>query len=84
MPLQTAASGLIMGLSADGTISGLRPPMWFLFNPIFGACIIEKAAARIGQDGGVQDVLAALRAFPNNGGIVTNCCGALWSLAVTG
>ncbi|XP_062514884.1 serine/threonine kinase-like domain-containing protein STKLD1 [Corticium candelabrum] len=59
VPLQTAASGLIMGLSND-----------------------EKAAAEIGQDGGVQDILAALRAFPNNGGIVTNCCGALWSLAV--
>jgi probable inactive protein kinase-like protein SgK071 len=59
VPLQTAASGLIMGLSAD-----------------------ENAADRIGEDGGVQDILAALRAFPNNVGIVTNCCGALWSLAV--
>ena len=55
-------------------------PFWFLNCVSYS----ESAADRIGEDGGVQDILAALRAFPNNGGIVTNCCGALWSLAVNG
>ena len=44
----------------------------------------EAAAEVIGRQGGVQDVLAALRAFPNNSEIASNCCGALWSLAVNG
>ena len=46
--------------------------------------IIECAAQEIGKLGGVQDVLAALRAFPSNVEIATNCCGALWSLAIDG
>ena len=47
-------------------------------------CILESAACVIGKLGGVQDVLAALRSFPNNEEIATNCLGALWSLAVDG
>ena len=29
-------------------------------------------------------MLSALRAFPDNKDIASNCCGALWSLAVSG
>ena len=45
---------------------------------------IEAAGEIIGQYGGVQDLLSALRAFPDNKSIASNCCGALWSLAVSG
>lgn len=49
------------------------------------SCIPKEAAAEIiGQFGGVQDLLSAMRAFPNNKAIASNCCGALWSLAVSG
>ena len=36
----------------------------------------------IGKLGGVQDILSAVRAFPNSSEIAGNCCGALWSLSV--
>ena len=42
----------------------------------------EVAAEVIGKLGGVQDILAALRAFPSSSAIAGNCCGALWSLSV--
>ena len=42
----------------------------------------ESAAEVIGKLGGVQDILAALRAFPSSTEIAGNCCGALWSLSV--
>ena len=45
---------------------------------------VEIAAKEIGRLGGVQDILAALRAFPYNVEIVANCCLALWSLVVDG
>ena len=45
---------------------------------------LEAAGDIIGRFGGVQDLLAALRAFPDNKAIASNCCGALWSLAVCG
>ena len=49
------------------------------------SCIPKEAAAEIiGQFGGVQDLLSAMRAFPNSKAIASNCCGALWSLAVSG
>ena len=38
----------------------------------------------IGKLGGVQDVLAALRLFPNDAELATSVCGAIWSLAVNG
>ena len=46
--------------------------------------IPEAAGEIIGRFGGVQDLLSALRAFPDNKAIASNCCGALWSLAVSG
>lgn len=45
---------------------------------------LEAAGEIIGRFGGVQDLLSALRAFPDNKDIASNCCGALWSLAVSG
>ena len=33
---------------------------------------------------GVQDVLTALRLFPNDADLATSACGAVWSLAVNG
>lgn len=45
---------------------------------------LEAAGEIIGRYGGVQDLLSALRAFPDNKDIASNCCGALWSLAVSG
>lgn len=47
-------------------------------------CFPEAAAEVIGRLGGVQDVLASMRAFPDNVEIASNCCAALWSLAVNG
>jgi hypothetical protein len=44
----------------------------------------ESAAELIGKSGGVQDVLAALRLFPNDADLATSACGAVWSLAVNG
>lgn len=46
--------------------------------------LTEGAAKEIGRLGGVQDTLAAFRAFPTNVEIATNCCSALWSLAIDG
>ena len=42
----------------------------------------EDAAGRIGEAGGVQDVLASLRDNIDNAAIAQAACGALWSLAV--
>ena len=46
--------------------------------------ILESAAELIGRSGGVQDVLAALRLFPNDAELATSACGAVWSLTVNG
>ena len=46
--------------------------------------VSEAAGEIIGRYGGVQDLLSALRAFPDNKAIASHCCGALWSLAVSG
>jgi len=52
---------------------------------LVSCCNVPEAAAEvIGRLGGVQDVLASMRAFPDNAEIASNCCGALWSLAVNG
>ena len=51
---------------------------------IFFISYLEAAGEIIGRYGGVQDLLSALRAFPDNKDIASNCCGALWSLAVSG
>ena len=48
------------------------------------ALFVENAAAVIGETGGVQDILSALRAFPNSPVIATNCCTAVWSLCASG
>jgi len=45
---------------------------------------IEEAAEVIGAEGGIQDILAAMRAFPKELELVSNCCIALWSLSVVG
>ena len=47
-------------------------------------CFLERAADIIGACGGVQDVLAAMRAYPSNGELMATCCNALWSLTVNG
>ena len=44
----------------------------------------ESAAEILGEVGGVQDILAAMRSFPNNLEVVSNGCTALWSLSVIG
>ena len=44
----------------------------------------EEAAEVIGAEGGIQDILAAMRAFPKELELVSNCCIALWSLSVVG
>ena len=38
----------------------------------------------VGQEGGVQDILATLRGNMDVGDIAQACCGALWSLSVIG
>eukprot|EP00731_Ephydatia_muelleri_P023863 Em0016g134a len=43
---------------------------------------IEHTAGLIGEIGGIQDILATMRTFPNEEDIVTSCCSALWSLSV--
>lgn len=45
---------------------------------------LEDAAEIIGVEGGIQDILAAMRAFPKELELVSNCCIALWSLSVVG
>lgn len=52
--------------------------------PYFHVVLTESAAELIGKSGGVQDVLAALRLFPNDVDLATSACGAIWSLAVNG
>ena len=44
----------------------------------------ESAAEILGEVGGVQDILAAMRSFPANLEVVSNGCTALWSLSVIG
>ena len=44
----------------------------------------ESAAEILGEVGGIQDILAAMRSFPSNLEVVSNCCTALWSLSVIG
>ena len=44
----------------------------------------EGAASCLGQEGGIQDILAAMRLFATNLEIVSYCCTALWSLSVIG
>ena len=48
------------------------------------SCLSENAAEIIGAEGGIQDILAAMRAFPKELELVSNCCIALWSLSVAG
>ena len=38
----------------------------------------------IGQRGGIQDVLAAMRSFPNDPEVCANCCAALSCLTING
>ena len=54
---------------------------------MFICCIYylsENAAEIIGTEGGIQDILAAMRAFPKELELSSNCCTALWSLSVVG
>lgn len=44
----------------------------------------EIAAETIGSCGGIQDILAAMRAYPGNADLMSACCNALWSLTVNG
>ena len=44
----------------------------------------ENASALIGDLGGVQDVLTAMRTFPDNAELCSTGCNALWSLLVNG
>lgn len=47
-------------------------------------CSTETAAQTIGICGGIQDILAAMRAYPSNVELIAACCSALWSLTVNG
>lgn len=42
----------------------------------------ESAAEKIGQLGGVQDILSLLRQFKDDADICLKCCSTLWSLCV--
>ena len=44
----------------------------------------ENASEIIGLNGSLQDVLTAMRSFPENVVVITACCNALWSLTVNG
>ncbi len=44
----------------------------------------ESAAEKIGQLGGVQDILSLLRQFKDDPDICQKCCSTLWSLCVNG
>ena len=46
--------------------------------------VTEIAAETIGSCGGIQDILAAMRAYPGNADLMSACCNALWSLTVNG
>ena len=74
---------ILFAIEAAGEIIGCYGG----YNNVIYLCIlfdIEAAGEIIGRYGGVQDLLSALRAFPDNKDIASNCCGALWSLAVNG
>ncbi len=44
----------------------------------------EEAAGVIGNRGGIQDILAAMRSFPNDADVCANCCAALSCLTISG
>ncbi len=46
--------------------------------------VVEGAAEAIGKSGGLQDILAAMRTFPDNVELCATCCNAIWSLTVGG
>ncbi len=46
--------------------------------------VVEGAAEAIGKSGGLQDILAAMRTFPDNVELCATCCNAIWSLSVGG
>ena len=50
----------------------------------FGILFSENASEIIGLNGSLQDVLTAMRSFPENVVVITTCCNALWSLTVNG
>ena len=59
-----------------------------LFNNImncFLPCMLADTASQtIGQCGGVKAVITTMRLFSHQVDIVTPCCNALWTLAVSG
>ena len=75
--LQLVSSSLIMILSAEGNLSQS-------FKIITDLIFIEDAAEKIGELGGVQDILSLLRQFKKDAEICLKCCSALWSLCVNG
>ena len=64
----------------------LPPSSWctVIFVENFILYITEIAAETIGSCGGIQDILAAMRAYPGNADLMSACCNALWSLTVNG
>ena len=54
------------------------------FSILFGLFLSEQTAGTIGTLGGIQDVLAAMRAFPNDAEICANACSALSCLTIHG
>ena len=44
----------------------------------------ESASEMIGLEEGLQDILTAMKSFPESVELSTVCCNALWSLTVNG
>nr|XP_015222115.1 PREDICTED: serine/threonine kinase-like domain-containing protein STKLD1 isoform X1 [Lepisosteus oculatus] len=42
----------------------------------------ETSTEKIGGTGGIQDIVRALKMFPENRDVCLSCCGALWGLLV--
>ena len=63
---------------------GSAPLQQAASNLLMAVSADEGASTQIGELGGVQDVLTALRTFPDNAQLCAICCNALWSLTVVG
>ena len=55
-----------------------------LLNCVLPCSLADTASQTIGQCGGVKAVITTMRLFSHQVDIVTPCCNALWTLAVSG
>lgn len=58
--------------------SSLALSLLYLLLFLLLTLITEGAARVLGRVGGIQDLLMAMRSFPNNLAIVASCCAAFW------